>query len=112
MTTNENSGSPKIFREERLKLITKHILADNRVYVNELAKQFNVSPSSIRTDLDELEAFGILKRTHGGAIISEALAMSVPITGSPDAIASIITDPADNVTTRSSDASTFGISRR
>jgi len=73
MTTNENSGSPKIFREERLKLITKHILADNRVYVNELAKQFNVSPSSIRTDLDELEAFGILKRTHGGAIISEAL---------------------------------------
>jgi DeoR family fructose operon transcriptional repressor len=65
--------SQKIFREERLKLITEHILADDKVYVNELAEEFGVSPSSIRTDLSELEAWGILRRTHGGAIISEAL---------------------------------------
>jgi DeoR/GlpR family transcriptional regulator of sugar metabolism len=73
MTTNENSAPPKIFREERLKLITERILADGKVYVNELAEEFNVSSSSIRTDLSELEAWGILKRTHGGAIMSEAL---------------------------------------
>jgi DeoR/GlpR family transcriptional regulator of sugar metabolism len=49
--------SQKIFREERLKLMTKHILADDKVYVNELAEEFGVSLSSIRTDLSELEAW-------------------------------------------------------
>jgi DeoR family fructose operon transcriptional repressor len=63
----------KTFREERLRLITEHILADDKVYVNDLAEEFSVSPSSIRIDLNELEARGILERTHGGAIISETL---------------------------------------
>lgn len=65
--------SSKTFREERLKLITERILVDGKVYVNNLADEFSVSPSSIRMDLNELEARGILKRAHGGAIISETL---------------------------------------
>jgi DeoR family fructose operon transcriptional repressor len=65
--------SSKTFREERLRLITERILADDKVYVNDLAEEFSVSPSSIRMDLNELEARGILQRTHGGAIVSETL---------------------------------------
>lgn len=42
------------------------------VSVLELAEQFNVSPITIRRDLDNLERDGTLTRTHGGAVISHA----------------------------------------
>ncbi|MEA3335031.1 MAG: DeoR/GlpR family DNA-binding transcription regulator [Chloroflexota bacterium] len=58
----------KLFREERLQLITELVKTRRKVHVGELAVQFNVSPSSIRIDLAELESLGLLKRTHGGAI--------------------------------------------
>ena len=63
----------KTFREERLKSIAERVIAGQAVRVNDLAKEFGVSPSSIRTDLNELEGKGILKRTHGGAILVDAL---------------------------------------
>ncbi len=63
----------KTFREERLKSIAERVMAGRAVYVNDLAQEFGVSPSSIRTDLNELEGRGILKRTHGGAILAEGL---------------------------------------
>lgn len=63
----------KTFREERLKVIAERVMSGQTVYVNDLAKEFDVSPSSIRTDLNELEAKGILKRTHGGAILADGL---------------------------------------
>ena len=63
----------KTFREERLKSITERVMAGQAVYVKGLAQEFGVSPSSIRTDLNELEGRGILKRTHGGAILVDAL---------------------------------------
>ncbi|MCP4210701.1 MAG: DeoR/GlpR transcriptional regulator [Halieaceae bacterium] len=58
----------KLFREERLQLITELVKTRRKVRVGELAEEFNVSPSSIRIDLAELESLGLLKRTHGGAI--------------------------------------------
>lgn len=58
----------KIFREERLQLIGERLGTNRKVYVEALAREFNVSPSSIRNDLAELEKRGLLKRTHGGAI--------------------------------------------
>ena len=61
----------KVFREERLQSIADRVLAGSRVYVEELAREFSVSPSSIRIDLAELETRGLLTRTHGGAILSE-----------------------------------------
>jgi DeoR/GlpR family transcriptional regulator of sugar metabolism len=60
----------KMFREERLQLISERLGASRKVYVDELAQEFDVSPSSIRSDLAELEKRGLLKRTHGGAIVS------------------------------------------
>ncbi len=64
---------PPIFREERLKWIIHRLKADQSVQVNELAKEFGISPSMIRLDLKELEARGLLQRTHGGAILAEGL---------------------------------------
>lgn len=61
----------KIFREERLRLISEIAHQKKQVIVNDLAKHFNRSPSSIRLDLQELEARGLLSRTHGGAILAE-----------------------------------------
>ena len=63
----------KPFREERLQRIAELVRERRKVRVNELAKEFNVSPSSIRMDLAELESLGLLKRTHGGAIPADAL---------------------------------------
>jgi DeoR/GlpR family transcriptional regulator of sugar metabolism len=58
-----------IFREERLRMILKILSADKKVIVKDLAKEFNLSESSIRLDLTELENRGLIYRTHGGAII-------------------------------------------
>lgn len=41
---------------------------DGRVLVDELAAQFNVSPQTIRKDLNELCEHGALTRIHGGAL--------------------------------------------
>ncbi len=64
---------PTTFREERLGLIIQRVMADGKVSVNDLADAFEVSASSIRLDLNELEARGIVTRVHGGAIASETL---------------------------------------
>ncbi len=61
----------KIFREERLRMITEMAHEQKKLIVNDLADCFDRSPSSIRLDLAELEQRGLLKRTHGGAILAE-----------------------------------------
>ncbi|WP_350334023.1 DeoR/GlpR family DNA-binding transcription regulator [Coralliovum pocilloporae] len=52
----------------------QHILdlarAEGQVLVDALAEQFNVSPQTIRKDLNELCDKQLLFRTHGGAILS------------------------------------------
>ncbi|MHB9037971.1 MAG: DeoR/GlpR family DNA-binding transcription regulator [Armatimonadota bacterium] len=46
---------------------------EQRVVVSDLAKRFAVSEMTIRRDLTELEAQGLLVRTHGGAVIAGRL---------------------------------------
>lgn len=60
-----------LFREERLQLILKMLLASKKVLVTDLINEFDVSASTVRLDLSELENRGLLKRTHGGAILPE-----------------------------------------
>lgn len=48
------------------------LLTENKsVTVNELAKNLFVSPATVRRDLTEMEKQGLLKRTHGGAILNQ-----------------------------------------
>jgi len=61
------------FREERQRLIVERLLRDKKVMVPDLAREFKVSPSSIRLDLAELEQRGLLKRTYGGGMLPDTL---------------------------------------
>lgn len=49
------------------------ISADGQVTVAQLAERFGVSVDTIRRDLDQLDADGLVIRTHGGAVSPTAL---------------------------------------
>ena len=57
-----------MFSMERQQKIEELIKQKASVQVNELALEFNVSESTIRRDLQEMETKGFLIRTHGGAM--------------------------------------------
>ncbi len=63
-------GVVRLFAEERHEKIIELLQFQNRVTVQELVEHLNVSEATIRRDLQELEVEGILKRTHGGAILT------------------------------------------
>jgi len=61
-------NSENIFAEERKRMIVDLVNTEEKVTVPQLCDRFNVSPATVRNDLRELEAFGLITRTHGGAI--------------------------------------------
>lgn len=61
--TNNN-----IFAEERKIHIVEYINKHTKATVPELCSLFHVSPATIRNDLTDLSASGLLSRVHGGAI--------------------------------------------
>ncbi|MCE5286227.1 MAG: DeoR/GlpR family DNA-binding transcription regulator [Pelosinus sp.] len=60
-----------MFAEERHKRILELIKNGKPVKVIELSEMFDVSESTIRRDLQDLDQAGLLQRTHGGAVSSE-----------------------------------------
>jgi DeoR family transcriptional regulator, aga operon transcriptional repressor len=58
----------RLLGEERRQHILDLLEAKGRVTVEELARRFNVSAVTIRTDLDTLAELGALRRAHGGAV--------------------------------------------
>src|SRR4051812_31679322 len=57
-----------MFSEERKAKILEYVVSHSRVTVQEISAQFTVSESTVRRDLQELEAAKLLRRTHGGAL--------------------------------------------
>jgi DeoR family fructose operon transcriptional repressor len=57
-----------LFVEERKQKILEHIATHRKATVVELCDLFRVSSATIRNDLRDLEAEGLLVRTHGGAM--------------------------------------------
>src|SRR3954465_14802294 len=53
---------------ERKRQILEQISKDGRVVASELCQRFGVSEDTIRRDLRELSAEGLLHRVHGGAL--------------------------------------------
>lgn len=47
--------------------------------VTELAETFNVSPDTVRRDLDQLATEGVVTRTHGGAVPHDLAALDTPL---------------------------------
>ena len=60
-----------MFTEERQSAIEKCLRENGKVKVKELSEMFQVTEDCIRKDLKTLENAGKLKRTYGGAILSQ-----------------------------------------
>jgi DeoR/GlpR family transcriptional regulator of sugar metabolism len=58
-----------MYSAERRRDILRLIQENSSVSVDELAVRFDVSPSSIRRDLNELSRQGLALRTYGGAMV-------------------------------------------
>jgi DeoR/GlpR family transcriptional regulator of sugar metabolism len=61
----------KLFVEERRDRIYALIAKNKRVTLTELAQENSIGPATIRRDLIALEQKGLVKRTHGGAILAD-----------------------------------------
>ena len=60
-----------VFAEERKAKILELLNKNRKLLVPELCEYFKVSPATIRNDLRELGEGGMLKRTHGGALLND-----------------------------------------
>ena len=56
---------------DRVQEILRELLRMGEISVEHMAAQLNVSPSTIRRDLRDLEKQGLLRRIHGGAVSVE-----------------------------------------
>jgi DeoR/GlpR family transcriptional regulator of sugar metabolism len=57
-------------KEERQQLILETVRDNRQATVTELSRRFDVSEVTIRRDLRELAAQGVLRRAHGGAVVA------------------------------------------
>ena len=57
--------------KERERLILEILLKEKSASVKELARQLYASEPSVRRDLSSLESEGLIRRTHGGAVLNE-----------------------------------------
>ncbi len=64
---------------ERRQKIAEILKTQGLVKVEELAAAFDISPSTIRRDLDKLAAGGGIRRTYGGAYLEDSRAEEPPI---------------------------------
>ena len=69
---------PPMLIEERRQHILSLIQKRGRVLVDELSNDLELSKITIRKDLDYLQSKDLLVRTHGGALPSQAGALSDP----------------------------------
>jgi DeoR family transcriptional regulator of aga operon len=67
-----------MFPEERRREIVTILNNHGRCLVGNLARELDVSEVTIRQDLDVLEREGLLRRTHGGAILNSKIAFERP----------------------------------
>jgi len=58
----------------RQREILNHVRIRGEVLVEQLAETFNVTPQTIRRDLNQLRELGQLHRVHGGAIVHDGVA--------------------------------------
>ncbi|MFL5734994.1 MAG: DeoR family transcriptional regulator, partial [Chloroflexia bacterium] len=56
--------------DRRREQILSHLSAHGRTSVGDLSRFLSVSEVTVRKDLDQLEAQGLLTRVRGGAVVS------------------------------------------
>lgn len=75
----------RLLGEERRRRIVAWINEHGSATVNDLAREFNVSTVTVRSDLQALERNGAVARSHGGALPVAAVSPSatVPVAEAP-----------------------------
>ena len=63
-----------MYAEERQRAISELVGGRGRASVMELAERFDVTPETVRRDLDALERLGGVRRVHGGVVAAGVLA--------------------------------------
>lgn len=66
-------GVPAMLPAHRQNLILERLERQSLVRVVELSREFGVTTETIRRDLEHLSSGGLVSRTHGGAVATEAL---------------------------------------
>lgn len=69
----------KLLKEERQQLILKVLQNRKRVTIKELSDRFNISAVTIRRDLQDLAQYGVVQRTHRGAILATPTPPELPV---------------------------------
>lgn len=77
LLSDQVTAAPR-FAEERWRAIEQAVRAAGRVEVSALARLHGVSEHTIRRDLSALVAQGLVKKTHGGAVLLFPDASPVP----------------------------------
>ncbi|WP_405375744.1 MULTISPECIES: DeoR/GlpR family DNA-binding transcription regulator [unclassified Microbacterium] len=67
-----------MYATERHQLIERLVATDGRVAVIDLAERFGVTTETVRRDLAALEAAGLVRRVHGGAVTRSRLSTVEP----------------------------------
>ncbi|WP_019201305.1 DeoR/GlpR family DNA-binding transcription regulator [Tsukamurella sp. 1534] len=67
-----------MYAEERQRAIGDLVTGRGRASVTELAERFEVTPETVRRDLDALERLGGVRRVHGGVVAAGVLAGAEP----------------------------------
>ena len=62
---------PYMFAEKRLKKVKELLRQYKTIEISSLSSILSVSEATVRRDLDKLEAEGLIKRIHGGAVLIE-----------------------------------------
>ncbi|WP_026875041.1 DeoR/GlpR family DNA-binding transcription regulator [Jiangella gansuensis] len=70
---NDANGQPRRLPAGRKAALAAYVTELGQVTVAQLAERFDVSPDTIRRDLDQLDSEGVLIRTHGGAVSPSAV---------------------------------------
>lgn len=71
--SSEGSSGPRRLPAGRKAELAAYVADAGEVTVAQLAARFDVSPDTIRRDLDTLDSEGVLVRTHGGAVATTAV---------------------------------------
>ena len=74
----DDNSSEKKLQVERYLYIYNLLKQKNTVLISKLSRTLHVSTNTIRRDLSNLEKQGLLKRTHGGAILADSYLQSQP----------------------------------
>ena len=67
-----------MLQNKRLKQIMELLQKEQMADIHQMSALLNVTPKTVRLDLEKLEKMGLLQRVHGGAVLSQQPPSSYP----------------------------------